>query len=161
MQKITPCLWFDKQAEEAANLYVSIFKDGKLGKTSRYDEESAKVSGQAAGTVLTIEFELFGQNFMALNGGPIFKFSEATSLVVDCEDQAEVDRYWDALTKDGGTESQCGWLKDKFGFSWQLVPKRLSELMSGSESAKIQKMMHAMLQMKKLDVAALEAAYNS
>lgn len=161
MQKLTPCLWFDNQAEEAANFYISIFKDGKLGKVTRYDEESAKMSGLPVGSALTVEFELFGQNYMGLNGGPLFKFSEAFSLVVDCEDQAEADLYWDALTADGGAESQCGWLKDKFGFSWQIVPKRLNELMSGSDPVKTQKMMHAMLQMKRLDVAALEAAYNS
>ena len=160
MQKISPCLWFDSQAEEAAEFYVSLFKNSKLGNVLRYDAESAKVSGQAEGSVLTMEFELDGQSFTAMNGGPLFKFSEAVSLMIDCEDQAEVDHFWDALTKDG-EESQCGWLKDKFGLSWQIVPKQLNKLMSGADPVKTQKVMHALLQMKKLDLAALEAAYNS
>ncbi len=160
MQKITPCLWFDTQAEEAVNLYISIFKDGKMLTETRYDKASAEVSGQPEGSILTCEFELFGQKFMALNGGPLFKFSEAVSLVVDCEDQAEVDRYWNALVADGGQESQCGWLKDKFGFSWQIVPKLLTKLLTDSDPKKAQAAMKAMLEMKKIDCAALQAAYD-
>lgn len=160
MQKITPCLWFDFQAEEAAQFYVSLFKNSKLGHVLRYDAESAKVSGQPEGSVLTVEFEINGQAFTAMNGGPLFKFSEAVSFMIDCEDQAEVDYYWNAFTKEG-QESQCGWLKDKFGLSWQIVPKQLTELMSGSDPVKMQKVMHAMLQMKKLDIATLQAAYDA
>src|SRR5687767_5391958 len=121
MQKITPCLWFDDKAEEAVNFYLSIFKNGKILNLTRYDEAGAKVSGQAAGSVMTIEFELFGQKFMALNGGPIFKFTEAISLMVNCETQAEVDELWQKLSAVPESE-QCGWLKDKYGLSWQIVP---------------------------------------
>ena len=159
MQKIVPCLWFDYQAEEAVNFYLSIFKDGKILNTSRYDQASAEVSGQPAGSVLTVDFEMFGQTFMALNGGPIFKFSEAVSLVVNCKDQAEVDELWQKLTADGGQESQCGWLKDKYGFSWQIVPVALGEMMSSKDVLASQRVMKTMLNMKKLDMAILEAAF--
>ncbi|HEY8109096.1 MAG TPA: VOC family protein [Patescibacteria group bacterium] len=157
-QKITPCLWFDNQAEEAVNSYVSIFKDSKIGKTARYDEASAKVSGRPAGSVLTVEFQIAGQQFLALNGGPLFKFSEAVSFVVDCKDQEEVDYYWDKLIADGGAESQCGWLKDRFGLSWQIVPERLGELLSDPDPGTSQRAMQAMLKMQKIDVAELEKA---
>jgi predicted 3-demethylubiquinone-9 3-methyltransferase (glyoxalase superfamily) len=159
MQKIVPCLWFDYQAEEAVNFYLSIFKDGKILNTSRYDQASAEVSGQPAGSVLTVDFEMFGQTFMALNGGPIFKFSEAVSLVVNCKDQSEVDELWQKLTADGGQESECGWLKDKYGFSWQIVPVALGEMMSSKDTQAAQRTMKAMLNMKKLDITALEAAF--
>lgn len=160
MQKITPCLWFDTQAEEAANFYVSVFKDGKIGKTMRYDEASAKISGQPAGSLLTVEFEIMGQKFMGMNGGPLFKFSEAVSFMIDCQDQVEVDYYWDALIADGGAESQCGWLKDKFGLSWQVVPSILDELLTDPDSVKAGRVMQAMLEMKKLDIQRLKNAYD-
>jgi len=153
MPKIHPFLWFDDQAEEAAKLYVSLFKNSKIGRTVRYGEGGPGPKGQ----VMTIEFELDGQPVTALNGGPVFKFTEAVSFSVDCEDQAEVDRYWTALM-DGGQESQCGWLKDRFGFSWQIVPKALPRLLSDPDRAKAQRVMAAMMKMRKLDVAALEAA---
>lgn len=159
MQKIVPCLWFDHQAEEAVNLYISLFKNSKILNVSRYDEASAQVSGQPAGSVLTVTFLLDGQEFMALNGGPAFKFTEAVSFVVNCETQAEVDRFWNTLTADGGEESQCGWLKDKYGLSWQIVPTVLEQLLSDPDPAKAQRAMQAMLEMKKLDIAELMRAY--
>jgi predicted 3-demethylubiquinone-9 3-methyltransferase (glyoxalase superfamily) len=158
MQKIVPCLWFNNNAEEAVKLYTSLFKDSKILNTSRYDEESAKVSGQSAGSVLTVEFELEGQKFTALNGGPLFKFTEAISFQVFCKTQKEIDELWEKLTAHGGEESQCGWLKDKFGLSWQIVPTILGELLSDPDKAKASRAMHAMLQMKKLDIAKLEEA---
>lgn len=157
MQKITPCLWFDDQAEEAANFYTSIFRNSKLGTVARYDEAGAQVSGRPQGSVMTVSFELNGQKFIGLNGGPIFKFSEAVSFVVNCEDQAEVDYYWDKLSA-GGTIQQCGWLKDKFGVSWQIVPSIMDEMMSDPDPAKSARVMQAMLQMVKLDIAALKKA---
>jgi predicted 3-demethylubiquinone-9 3-methyltransferase (glyoxalase superfamily) len=158
MKKISPCLWFDTQAEEAVKLYLSIFKNGKILDEMRYDEASAAVSGQPVGSLLLVNFELFGQTYTAMNGGPLFKFTEAVSFSVDCEDQAEVDAYWNALIADGGQESQCGWLKDKVGLSWQLTPKRLNELMADSDPAKASRVMKAMLGMQKLDIAELERA---
>lgn len=152
-------MWFDNQAVEAATFYTSIFKNSKILNDANYDEESAKVSGQPKGSVMVVEFELSGQHFTALNGGPIFKFTEAVSFVIDCETQEEVDYYWEKLTA-GGAESQCGWLKDKFGLSWQVVPNTLGKLMSDPDPAKKQRVMHAMLQMKKLDIAKLQQAYN-
>jgi len=157
MQKITPCLWFDKEAEEAAQFYTSVFKNSKIGTIARYDKASAKVSGQPEGSVLTVEFELDGQKFLALNGGPVFKFNEAVSFIVDCDTQEEVDYYWEKLSAVPESE-QCGWLKDKYGLSWQVVPKRLEELLNDPDSAKASRAMEAMLQMKKLDIAALERA---
>ena len=159
MQKITPCLWFDDQAEAAVNFYVSLFKNSKITNVARYDEAGAKASGRPVGTVMTMTFKLDGQEFMALNGGPIFKFTEATSFIVNCESQNEVDRLWDALTAHGGEESQCGWLKDRFGLSWQIVPTELGELMSDPDPAKAQRVMQAMLQMKKIDIAKLRQAH--
>jgi predicted 3-demethylubiquinone-9 3-methyltransferase (glyoxalase superfamily) len=156
-QKITPFLWFDNQAEEAVNFYTSIFKNSKIGSTSRYTGEGAKASGQPEGTVMTVAFTLDGQEFTAINGGPVFKFTEALSFVVNCENQDEVDHYWNSLTK-GGEEVQCGWLKDKFGLSWQVVPRQLIELMSGPDKAKAGRVMKAMLQMKKIDIKKLEEA---
>ncbi len=158
MNKITPCLWFNDTAEEAVKFYTSIFKHSKVGEVSCYDSESAKVAGRPEGSVLTIVFQLEGQDFMALNGGPAFKFTEAISFVVDCEDQAEVDHYWDALTTDGGQEVQCGWLKDKFGVSWQITPRILSELLRDKDAAKAQRVMKAMLAMKKIEIAGLQRA---
>lgn len=160
MQKITPSLWFDKEAEEAANLYVSLFKNSKILTVTRYPEgkEVEEVSGKKAGSVLTVEFELDGQKFLAFNAGPVFKFNESISFTIDCKDQEEVDHFWNGLIAGGGEESQCGWLKDKFGVSWQVVPKVLNELISSKEPGVAEKAMRAMLQMKKLDVKALEDA---
>lgn len=156
MQKITPFLWFDGQAEEAANLYTSIFKNGKINGISRYPAGSP---GGMEGKAMTVSFELDGQVFVALNGGPMFKFTEATSFVINCEDQEEIDHYWNALTADGGQESMCGWLKDKFGLSWQVTPKALPRLLSGGgDPAKAQRAMAAMMGMKKLVMAELERA---
>ncbi len=160
MKKIIPCLWFNTQAEEAAHFYAAIFPNSKIGKIAHYDGASAEVSGQPAGSVLTVEFELDGNPFLGLNGGPLFKFSEAVSFTIECEDQAEVDKYWHELTAGVGQESQCGWLKDKFGVSWQIVPKRLNELFNDPDKAKASRVMQAMLQMKKLDIAVLEKAAN-
>jgi predicted 3-demethylubiquinone-9 3-methyltransferase (glyoxalase superfamily) len=154
MQKITPFLWFDNNAEEAMNFYTSVFKNSKQVKVSRYPEGSPA----PAGSVMVAEFELDGQRFIALNGGPQFKFTEAVSFVINCETQDEVDYYWSKLTADGGQESMCGWLKDKFGLSWQVTPTIVGELFSG-DPAGGQRAMQAMLQMKKLDIAALRQAY--
>jgi predicted 3-demethylubiquinone-9 3-methyltransferase (glyoxalase superfamily) len=151
MQKISPFLWFDSQAEEAANFYVSTFKNSKLGHVIRYDAASAKASGRPEGSVLTIGFQLEGQDFTALNGGPIFKFTEAVSFVITCEDQDEIDYYWEKLSAVPEAE-QCGWLKDKYGVSWQVVPKNLDELISTPAG------MAAMLKMKKFNIKELQAA---
>lgn len=154
MSKITPFLWFDDKAEEAVNFYVSVFKDGKIVHISRYGDEVPGMKGK----VLTAVFELFGTRFMAIDGGPMYKFTEAISLMVDCEDQAEVDELWEKLTADGGEESRCGWLKDKFGLSWQIIPKQLPQLLGDPDPVKASRVMKAMMQMKKIDVAELEHA---
>lgn len=161
MQKISTNLWFDKQAEEAARYYTSIFKNSKIGRISYYGKEGYEIHGMKEGTVMTIEFELEGREYLALNGGPIFRFNEAVSFIVNCENQEEVDYYWDKL-KAGGDEKaqQCGWLKDKFGLSWQVVPTQLAKLMSDPDKEKARRVMKAMLQMKKLDIAKLQAAYD-
>jgi predicted 3-demethylubiquinone-9 3-methyltransferase (glyoxalase superfamily) len=156
MQKITTFLWFDDNAEEAINLYVSTFKNSKVLNMSRYPSGGP---GQP-GKVMTATFELEGQQFMALNGGPQFKFTEAISLFVSCETQAEVDDLWSKLTADGGKESQCGWLKDKFGLSWQIIPTALGRLLGDKDPARSQRAMQAMLKMKKIDIAGLEEAAN-
>ena len=157
MPKITPFLWYDNNAEEAAKFYLTVFENSKINKTTRYDDESSKAAGRPAGSVMTIEFELDGQKFVAINGGPHFKFTEAVSFVIDCENQEKVDYFWEKLSGNGGQESQCGWLKDKFGLSWQVVPTTLGELFQGGpESSK--RVMHAMLQMKKLDINVLTQA---
>jgi predicted 3-demethylubiquinone-9 3-methyltransferase (glyoxalase superfamily) len=153
MQKITPFLWFDKEAEEAMNFYCSIFRNSKKGKVVRYGE----VGPGNMGNVMTVSFELEGLEFTALNAGPQFKFTEAVSMYVNCETQAEVDDYWDKLS-DGGSIQMCGWLKDKFGLSWQIIPSALPKLMSDPDRDKANRVMQAMLQMKKIDVAALERA---
>ena len=160
LQKITPCLWFDNQAEEAAKFYVSLFNNSAMEAVTRYGKEGFEVHGRPEGSAMTVSFRLEGQEFTALNGGPHFKFSEAISFVVRCETQAEVDRYWDKLGE-GGDErrQQCGWLKDKYGVSWQIVPVALFELMSSADSRKSGRVMRAMLQMKKLDETALRRAY--
>ena len=158
MQKITPCLWFDNQAEEAAKFYVSIFKNSKVGSVAHYGDEGAKVSGMPKGTVMTVTFQLDGQEFMALNGGPMFKFTEATSFIVNCKTQQEVDEFWEKLSK-GGEEGPCGWVKDKYGLSWQIVPTVLGEMMQDKDPEKSERVMKVMLQMKKLDIKSLEQAY--
>jgi predicted 3-demethylubiquinone-9 3-methyltransferase (glyoxalase superfamily) len=154
-QRITPCLWFDSQAEEAANFYVAIFPNSKITQVSRYGDGGPGPKG----SVMTIGFALDGQSFTGLNGGPVFKFNEAISLVVHCETQAEVDHYWEKLSA-GGKEVQCGWLKDKYGVSWQIVPNALIEMATGGDPAKTQRMMAAMMKMVKLDIAALKRAYD-
>lgn len=155
MQKITTFLWFDNNAEEAIQFYTSIFKNSRVVSMSRYGDAGP----MPAGMVMSATFELEGQQFMALNGGPEFKFNESISLYVDCQTQAEVDDLWHKLSA-GGEESQCGWLKDKFGLSWQVIPRQLGELLSDPDPVKSQNVMRAMLQMKKIDVAALKAAYD-
>jgi predicted 3-demethylubiquinone-9 3-methyltransferase (glyoxalase superfamily) len=157
MQKITPFLWFNDNAEEAVKFYTSIFKNSKIGKIARYDEAREKAAGRPAGSVMTVEFQIEGQEFVALNGGPIFKFTEAISFVVNCETQEEVDYYWEKLSQ-GGKEVQCGWLKDKYGLSWQIVPTVLGELLSDKDAAKAQRVMQAMLKMVKLDIEKLKQA---
>jgi predicted 3-demethylubiquinone-9 3-methyltransferase (glyoxalase superfamily) len=160
VQPITPCLWFDNQAEEAARYYTGIFKNSKIGKISRYGEAGREVHGQAPGTVMTVEFELNGQPFTALNGGPIFKFNEAISFQIMCQTQEEVDQYWNKLTAGGDPNAQqCGWLKDKYGLSWQVVPTVLAEMMSDPDKEKSGRAMEAMIQMKKLDIAELQRAF--
>jgi len=161
MQKITPFLWFDGQAEDAVKFYTSIFKDSKIGRILRYDEEAAKTSrsGRPVGSVLTIEFEIEGQKFTALNGGPQVKFNESISFVVNCETQDEVDYFWGKLIADGGEESACGWLKDKFGLSWQITPTVLIDMLNDKDPKKSERVMKAMLQMQKLDIKTLKDAY--
>jgi predicted 3-demethylubiquinone-9 3-methyltransferase (glyoxalase superfamily) len=154
MQKITPFLWFDSNAEEAVNFYVSVFKNSKIKEMTRYTGEEP--SGQK-GSVMTVSFELDGQEFVALNGGPQFKFTEAISFVVNCETQEEIDYYWEKLIAGRGEEVQCGWLTDKYGLSWQVVPTKIREW--ARDPAGFQRVMHAVMQMKKLDIAALERAY--
>ena len=158
MQKITPFLWFNDNAEAAVKFYTSIFKKSKVGTIARYDEAGEKVSGRPAGSVMTVDFQIEGQDFIALNGGPMFKFNESISFVVNCKTQKEVDYYWKKLTAGGGKEVQCGWLKDKFGVSWQVVPTVLGELMSSEDAAKSQRVMAAMLKMVRLDIKKLKAA---
>ncbi len=150
MKKITPFLWFDTQAEEAMNFYVSLFKNSKVNNVSRGPD----------GNVFTVAFELDGQEFIGLNAGPQFKFNESISMFVSCEDQTEVDYFWGKLTADGGEESMCGWLKDKYGLSWQIVPKQLGELMGDSDPVKSQRVMGALLQMQKIVIADLKKAYD-
>jgi predicted 3-demethylubiquinone-9 3-methyltransferase (glyoxalase superfamily) len=154
-QKITPCLWFNQEAEEAANLYVSLFKDSKILSMSRYGDAGPGPKG----SVMVVEFQLAGQKFQALNGGPAFSFTEAISMSVSCDSQEEVDMLWSKLTANGGKESQCGWLKDRYGLSWQIVPKRFIELMKDKEPKRTQRVVQAMLTMKKFDIARLEEAY--
>jgi predicted 3-demethylubiquinone-9 3-methyltransferase (glyoxalase superfamily) len=155
MKNMTICLWYDNQAEEAVRFYQSIFKDLKITGEARYTEGGMGKSG----TVMTMTFKLLGQEYMALNGGPVFHFTEAISLIVNCENQVEVDDLWEKLSE-GGEKSQCGWLKDKFGLSWQIVPTRLGELMQDPDPEKVKRVTMAMLKMTRLDIAGLEAAYN-
>jgi len=159
-QRITPCLWFEDQAEEAARFYTGIFKDSRIGRISRYGEAGREVHRRPPGTVMTVAFELDGQAFTALNGGPVFKFNEAISFQVSCQDQQEVDYYWEKLSEGGDEKAQqCGWLKDKYGVSWQVVPTVVMALISDPASEKSQRAMAAMLQMKKIDIARLERAH--
>ena len=160
MQKITPFLWFDNQAEEAVHYYVSIFQNAKILNVARYNDDGAQVSGRASGSVMTVVFQIDGQQFIALNGGPVFTFTPAISFVVNCETQDEVDRLWDRLSA-GGEQQQCGWLRDKYGVSWQIVPSVLGALLGHPDPATSQRVMHAMLQMKKLDIKGLQQAAGS
>jgi predicted 3-demethylubiquinone-9 3-methyltransferase (glyoxalase superfamily) len=156
MQRISPCLWFDNQAEEAVDFYLSIFKNSKIKSVAHYGEAGPGPKG----SVMVVAFELDGVELVALNGGPIFKFNEAVSLSISCRTQSEVDHYWNALTA-GGEESQCGWLKDRYGVSWQVVPLPLTELMASSDAPRVKRMTEAMFKMKKLDIATLEKAYHA
>ena len=155
--KIMPCLWFDTQAEEAVKFYVSVFKNSKIGKLSRYGKEGQEIHGKSAGSVMTAEFEIEGLKFVCLNGGPHFKFNEAISFQVFCETQAEIDNLWSKLTAEG-KESQCGWLKDKFGLSWQIIPNVLPQMLMDENTEKAQRVMKSMLTMRKIDIAALQKA---
>lgn len=157
MQKITPFLWFDKEAEEAATFYTSVFKNSKLGRIARY----TNAGPGEPGSVMTVEFTIDGMEFIALNAGPVFQFNEAVSFVIDCKSQEEVDYYWERLTADGGEESMCGWLKDKFGLSWQVNPSRLTELVLDKDPGVAKRAMEAMLKMKKIDIKKIEAAANA
>ena len=158
--RITPCLWFDDQAEEAVRFYTAIFRNSKIVSTTRYGEAGKEIHGKPAGTVMTVAFELDGQAFTALNGGPVFQFNEAISFQIHCETQEEVDYYWEKLCEGGDEKAQqCGWLKDKFGASWQVVPSVLAEMIQDPTSEPSQRAMQAMLQMKKIDIAELRRAY--
>lgn len=159
MQKITPFLWFDDQVEEAVNFYTSLFKNSKIGRIFRNPQEAAEKTGRPVGSVLTIEFEIEGQKFVALNGGPLFKFNESVSFVINCETQEEVDYFWGKLIADGGEESACGWLKDKFGLSWQITPTVLIDMLHDNDQEKSGRVMQAMLQMQKIEIPKLKAAY--
>ncbi len=158
-QKITPCLWFDTQAEEAAKFYCSIFRNSRIGRISCYGKEGHEIHGKKAGSVMVAEFEIEGQKFIALNGGPHFKFNEAISFVVNCQTQEEVDHFWNKLT-DGGQAGRCGWLKDKYGVSWQIVPMALVEMLQDKSAKKSGSVMQAMLQMNKIEIEGLRRAYD-
>lgn len=160
IQKITPNLWFEMNAEEAVSFYTSVFRNSKIGRKTYYTDAGKEIHGIDAGKVLTIEFQLEGQDFIALNGGPVFQFTEAISFIVNCDSQEEIDYYWSKLTQGGDEESQeCGWLKDRFGVSWQVVPIELNEMLVGAEAEKAERVIEALLQMKKLDLAELRRAY--
>jgi predicted 3-demethylubiquinone-9 3-methyltransferase (glyoxalase superfamily) len=160
MQKISPCLWFDDNAEDSVKFYISIFKNSKIGNVTRYGKEGYEIHKKKEGSVMTIDFEIEGQNFLALNGGPIFKFNEAISFQIYCDTQDEIDFYWEKLTEGGDKNAQvCGWLKDKFGVSWQVVPVALIKMLQDNDSKKTERVIKAMLQMHKLDIDALTKAY--
>jgi predicted 3-demethylubiquinone-9 3-methyltransferase (glyoxalase superfamily) len=159
VKKITPFLWFDSEAEEAAKFYVGIFKNSKIGKVARYPKEAAEKIGRPLGSVMTVEFTLDRVDFVALNGGPQFKFTEAISFSVNCETQEEIDYFWEKLSADGGSTGPCGWLKDKFGLSWQVSPVILGDMLADQDAAKSQRVMAAMLEMEKFDIGKLQAAY--
>jgi predicted 3-demethylubiquinone-9 3-methyltransferase (glyoxalase superfamily) len=159
--KISPCLWFDDQAEDAAKFYVAIFKNSKITAISRYGEAGKEIHGRPPGSVMTVSFELNGQSFTALNGGPVFKLNEAVSFQIECETQQEVDYYWEKLGESGDPNAQqCGWLKDKFGLSWQVVPKILPQMLMDPDTTKSQRAMQALMKMEKLDIEALQRAFN-
>ena len=158
-QKIMPCLWFDTEAEEAAKLYTSVFKDSKILSTSRYCKEGFEIHRRPEGTVMAVEFQIEGQRFVALNGGPQFKFSEAVSFQIHCQNQEEIDYYWSRLTADGGQEGPCGWLKDKFGLSWQVTPTALIEMLMDRDANKVQRVTKTFLQMRKFDIDKLRRAF--
>ena len=160
MQKITPFLWFDDQAEDAVNFYTSLFKNSKIARIFCCTAEAAEKTGRPIGSVLAIEFEIEGQKFVALNGGPLFKFNESISFVINCETQEEVDYFWEKLTANGGEESACGWVKDKFGVSWQVTPTVLIDMLHDSDQQKSERVMQGMLQMKKIDIKTLKEAYD-
>jgi predicted 3-demethylubiquinone-9 3-methyltransferase (glyoxalase superfamily) len=161
MQRIAPCLWFDNQAEEAARFYTSIFSNSRIGRIIRYGKEGHEIHGRPEGSVMTVEFEIDGEAFTALNGGPVFKFNEAISFQVYCETQNEVDHFWEKLTAGGDEKAQqCGWLKDKYGVSWQIVPTVLVRMLQDKDAGKSQRVMAAMLQMAKIDMAKLQQAYD-
>lgn len=160
LKKFTTCLWFDGQAEEAANFYASIFKDSSIGRITRYVKEGQAIHGKEPGSIMAVEFQIEGQEFMALNGGPMFKFSEAVSFIINCESQKEVDYYWYKLTEGGDDRAQvCGWLKDKFGVSWQVVPVALNEMLVDPDTEKVERVIKSFMQMKKLDLNELERVY--
>ena len=160
LQRITPCLWFDNQAEEAARFYTSVFKNSRITQLSRYGESGQEVHGQKPGSVMVVALDLDGHSFTALNGGPVFKFNEAISFQVQCDTQEEIDDYWRQLSAGGDPKAQqCGWLKDRFGASWQIVPRIMGELMTASDPTRSNRVMAALLKMKKLDLAALNKAY--
>lgn len=162
MQGIIPCLWFDHQAEEAARFYTSIFKNSRIGKINRYGKEGHEIHGRPEGSVMTVEFELDGHRFTALNGGPVFQFNEAISFQVLCDTQEEVDHFWEKLSQGGDPKAQqCGWLKDKYGVSWQIVPTALVAMLHDPDAGKTQRVMGAMLRMKKLEIAKLRQAYEA
>ncbi|MGV3461527.1 MAG: VOC family protein [Flavobacterium sp.] len=162
LQKIVTCIWFDKNGEEAANFYLSVFKDGKLGRKTYYGKEGHEIHGMPEGALLTIEFEIVGHQFVLLNGGPMFKLNEAVSFIINCNDQEEVDYYWDKLTEGGDPNAQqCGWCKDKYGVSWQVVPTILDDMVSDPDKEKAGRAMDAMLKMKKIDIKKLEEAFNA
>jgi predicted 3-demethylubiquinone-9 3-methyltransferase (glyoxalase superfamily) len=160
MPKITPCLWFDDNAEEAVNFYTSVFKNSNIKTISRYGEAGHEIHGKPAGSVMTVAFELDGQAFTALNGGPVFRFNEAISFQVSCETQEEVNYYWDKLSEGGDEKAQqCGWLKDKYGVSWQIIPSVLGEMLQDKDPKKSERVMSSLLQMRKIDIRTLEKAY--
>lgn len=157
--KISPCLWFDTQAEDAARLYTSLFPDSRIKNIARYSQAGRDVHGKEAGSVMTVEFEIAGQTFIALNGGPQFKFNEAVSFCVHCDTQAEIDHFWNGLSRDG-QEGPCGWLKDKFGVSWQIAPSVLPQMLTGADAAATERVTNAFMKMKKFDLEALQRAYS-
>jgi predicted 3-demethylubiquinone-9 3-methyltransferase (glyoxalase superfamily) len=159
-QKITPCLWFDTEAEDAAKFYCSIFENSKIDQISRYVDAGQEIHGKKAGSVMVVAFQLEGQKFVALNGGPQFKFDEAISFQISCQTQEEIDYFWSKLTAEGGKEGPCGWLKDKFGLSWQVVPTSLIDMMLDKDASKVARVTNAFLKMKKFDIEALERAFD-
>ena len=158
IQKVTPFLWFDSKAEEAVKFYTSIFKNSKILGITRYDETGSKASGRPKGSVMTVAFQIEGQNFTALNGGPVFKFSPAVSFVINCNNQEEIDHFWSKLSK-GGKPNQCGWLEDKYGVTWQIVPTVLVKMLQDKDKKKVSRVTEAFLKMKKFDIATLKRAY--